>query len=45
MRTLAAPTAVQYDENGSSEIKVERLDIQFSKIKISSNIFVKFEVK
>ena len=45
MRTLAAPTAMQYDENGSSEIKVERLDIQFSKIKISSNIFVKFEVK
>lgn len=30
-------------ENG--EVKPERLDIQFSKIKIASNIYVKFEVK
>jgi len=45
MRSLAASNPMQYDENGSSEIKVERLDIQFSKIKISSNIYVKFEVK
>jgi uncharacterized protein YggE len=45
MRTMAAPNPMLYDENGNTEIKVERLDIQFSKIKISSNIYVKFEVK
>ena len=45
MRTLATPNTLQYNENGSSEINIERLDIQFSKIKISSNIYVKFEVK
>lgn len=45
MRTMATPNPILYDENGNTEIKVERLDIQFSKIKISSNIFVKFEVK
>ena len=30
---------------GSSELKNESMEIQFSKIKISSNIYVKFEVK
>ena len=45
MRTMATPNPILYDENGNTEVKVERLDIQFSKIKISSNIFVKFEVK
>lgn len=45
MRTMATPNPTLYDENGNNEVKVERLDIQFSKIKISSNIFVKFEVK
>lgn len=45
MRTMATPNAIQLDENGSSLVKNERLDIQFSKIKIASNIYVKFEVK
>ena len=45
MRTMAAPNSIQLDENGNSLTKNERLDIQFSKIKIASNIYVKFEVK
>ncbi len=36
-----------YDDKSSenSEMKPERIEIQFSKIKIASNIYVKFEVK
>ena len=45
MRTMATPNSIQLDENGNSLSKNERLDIQFSKIKIASNIYVKFEVK
>jgi len=45
MRTMATPNAVQYDDKGNIETQVERLEIQFSKIKISSSIYVKFEVK
>jgi uncharacterized protein YggE len=45
LRTMATPTTIAYDVNGNPEVKHERLDIQFSKIKIASNIYVKFEVK
>jgi uncharacterized protein YggE len=45
LRTMATPNIIAYDENGNSVVKNERLDIQFSKIKIISNIYVKFEVK
>ena len=45
MRTMAAPNSIQLDENGNTLVKNDRLDIQFSKIKIASNIYVKFEVK
>jgi len=45
LRTMATPTTITYDVNGNPEVKQERLDIQFSKIKIASNIYVKFEVK
>jgi uncharacterized protein YggE len=36
---------INYTRLGASDIKYEKIEIQFSKIKIASSIYVKFEVK